>query len=304
VKYPTPERFRAALEDRLRQQARTTGLPLVRLRKGIVFERLLARLLVAAPDRWVLKGGLALDYRLGAQARTTKDMDLGRRDDAEAATADLMAAAELDLGDYFRYAIERTDALARLEDGAAVRYRVHTDVAARLFEHVVVDVGFDTPLLYDVERVRGHGLLAFADLEPPEAPTIPLAYHVAEKVHPYTRHYGSAGRESTRVKDLVDLVLIARGETSILAAGAVRIALDRTFAQRDTHPLPATLPAPPTAWMVPYRKIAGEVGLASDIAAGHAWAAAFLDSILDGTCDDAALWQPNTGTWTVTSRTP
>jgi len=50
--------------------------------------------------------------------------------------------------------------------------------------------------------------------------------------------------------------------------------------QRDTHPLPATLPAPPTAWMVPYRKIAGEVGLASDIAAGHAWAAAFLDSII------------------------
>lgn len=65
MRYPTAERFRAALEDRLRQQARTTSLPLVRLRKDVVFERLLARLLIAAPDRWILKGGLALDYRLG-----------------------------------------------------------------------------------------------------------------------------------------------------------------------------------------------------------------------------------------------
>lgn len=304
MRYPTPERFRAALEDRLRQQARVTGLPLARLRKDVVFERLLARLLVAAPDRWVLKGGLALDYRLGDRARTTKDMDLDRQDDAAAATVDLMAAAELDLGDYVRYAIERTDALARLEDGAAVRYRVRTELAGRLFEHVVVDVGFDTPALYAVERVRGRGLLAFADLDSFEVPAIPLTYHIAEKAHAYTRHYGSSGRESTRVKDLVDLVLIATEKTSALAAGAVRTALDQTFARRDTHPLPATLPAPPTAWTLPYRKIAGEVGLASDIAVGHAHAAAFLDPILNGICEDAATWQPNTGTWTAASQTP
>lgn len=304
MKYPTPERFRAALEDRLRQQARVSGLPLMRLRKDVVFERLLARLLVAAPDRWVLKGGLALDYRLGNRARTTKDMDLGRQDDAAAATADLMAAAALDLGDYVRYAIEQTEALAHLEDGVAVRYRVRTELAGRVFERVVVDVGFDAPRHYAVERVRGHGLLAFADLESPEVPTIPLAYHTAEKVHAYTRHYGTGGRESTRVKDLVDLVLIAMQGAQPLVAGAVRVALDQTFARRHTHPLPAALPAPPAAWAIPYRKIAGEVGLAGDIAAGHAYSAAFLNPILGGTCAAGATWQPHTGTWTATAQTP
>jgi len=77
MKYPTPDRFRTALEDRLRQSARARGLPIVRLRKEVVFERLLVRLLVAAPERWILKGGLAIDYRLGDRARTTKDLDLG-----------------------------------------------------------------------------------------------------------------------------------------------------------------------------------------------------------------------------------
>ncbi|MBI2403732.1 MAG: hypothetical protein HYV20_13555 [Gemmatimonadetes bacterium] len=38
---------------------------------------------------------------------------------------------------------------------------------------------------------------------------IPLARHVAEKVHAYARTYGE-GRASTRVKDLVDLVLRTR----------------------------------------------------------------------------------------------
>jgi len=46
-----------------------SGVSLVRLRKSVAFDRLLARLFTVAPDRWVLKGGLALDYRLGTKAR-------------------------------------------------------------------------------------------------------------------------------------------------------------------------------------------------------------------------------------------
>jgi predicted nucleotidyltransferase component of viral defense system len=56
---------------------------------------------VAAPHRWVLKGGFALDLRLGAKARSTKDIDLARRDDADHATADLLAAQATNLEDYF-----------------------------------------------------------------------------------------------------------------------------------------------------------------------------------------------------------
>ena len=89
VRYTSAAAFRQALEAHLRQHAQQSGMSLIRLRKVVTFERLLARLLVVAPDRWMLKGALALDFRLGAQVRATQDMDLGRVDDADAATADL-----------------------------------------------------------------------------------------------------------------------------------------------------------------------------------------------------------------------
>jgi hypothetical protein len=45
----------------------------------------------------VLKGGFALDFRLGRHARGTRDLDLAFRDAAEAATAALLAAQSADL---------------------------------------------------------------------------------------------------------------------------------------------------------------------------------------------------------------
>ncbi len=296
MKYPTPDRFRTALEDRLRARARGRQLPVARLRKEVVFDRLLARLLVVAPDRWILKGGLALDYRLGERARTTKDMDVGRQDTVEASTRDLMAAAQLDGGDYFVYTVEATDALAALEEGAAVRYRVQADLAGRLFERAVIDVGFDAPFVHPVEYVRGPDLLTFADLAPVAVPTIPLAYHVAEKVHAYSRQYGPGGRPSTRVKDLIDLALIAA--TSLLTYGAVRAALEWTFTRRATHPLPLSLPVPPSGWAASYATIAREIGLDTAMAVGYSRAALCLDPVLGGTGQSALTWQPDAGLWT------
>src|SRR6185312_5741586 len=115
--------FRRALEDRLLDRSRSTGLSLIRLRRMVVFERLLARLLVVAPDRWLLKGGLALDLRLGERARTTRDMDLSRHDDEAIATADLRQAQAVPFGDFFTFSVERTDRLDAAIEGAAVRYR-------------------------------------------------------------------------------------------------------------------------------------------------------------------------------------
>ena len=88
MRYASAGAFRAALEQRLLTQAQQTGVPLVRLRKLVAFDRLLARLVAVAPDRWVLKGAVALHFRVGPQFRSTMDLDLGRHDDEQAATAD------------------------------------------------------------------------------------------------------------------------------------------------------------------------------------------------------------------------
>jgi len=65
MKYATGSAFRRALETRLRTLSQREGVPLARLRKLVAFDRLLARLLQAEPETWVLKGGLALQLRLG-----------------------------------------------------------------------------------------------------------------------------------------------------------------------------------------------------------------------------------------------
>jgi hypothetical protein len=138
MKYASPSAFRRALEQRLSTIAQQTRVPLIRLRKLVVFDRLMARLVVAAPNRWVVKGAVALQFRVGPEFRSTKDMDLGRQDDEQAATADFLAAQAVDLGDHFTFVIERTTKLGAMLEGAAVRYHVTAELAGRTFEDVTV----------------------------------------------------------------------------------------------------------------------------------------------------------------------
>lgn len=187
MRYATAAAFRTALEHRLLALSREQGIPLVRLRKLVVFDRLLARLLTVAGGRWILKGGIALNMRVGPRSRTTRDMDLGRTDDEQAATADFLAAQSVDLGDYFRFAVVRTARLDEMTEGAAVRYHITAELAGRPFEEVVVDVGFGDPAVPDPDVLRGPDLLAFADIPPAAVPALPLEQHVAEKLHAYSR---------------------------------------------------------------------------------------------------------------------
>lgn len=102
MKYATPQAFERALSDRLKRQATEESVELDRLRKRVAFERFLARLFSQAPPRWVLKGGYALELRLGGKARATKDMDLNLPPPpVEDLLDELQEAAERDLGDFF-----------------------------------------------------------------------------------------------------------------------------------------------------------------------------------------------------------
>ena len=76
MRYQSATALRQALTQRIANEARTTGVARDRLWRMIAFDRLLARLIAVAPDTWILKGGLALDLRLGSRARTTQDIDL------------------------------------------------------------------------------------------------------------------------------------------------------------------------------------------------------------------------------------
>jgi len=191
VRYQTPEAFRAALDQRLKTEAAKRGVALMRLRKRVAFERFLARLSATGRDGWVLKGAFALDVRLGLRTRTTKDLDLARVGDEEAATEQLQAAASVDLGDFFSLDVRRTPALDAAPGFQAVRYTVRAELAGRRFEQFPVDVALGEHSPIETERLRAPDLLAFAEINAPELPVIALERHVAEKLHAYTATYGT-----------------------------------------------------------------------------------------------------------------
>jgi hypothetical protein len=287
--------FRTALEQRLLARSQSSGLSLPRLRKQVAFDRLLARLIAVAPDRWVLKGGLALDLRLRERARATIDMDLGRRDDESSAMTDFRAAMRVDLGDYFEIMVQRTSLLDLADVAGAVRYRVRALLDMRRFEEFVVDVGFSDAEDLHSELLEGLDLLAFAELPSIHVPTIPLPQHIAEKIHAYTRRYGPEQRWSTRAKDLVDIVLIS--ETSRLVAGDLRIAIGETFGVRANQALPSALTEPPPDWRSKYADLAMAVGIPSSLHEGYLSAARFLDPVLGNAISTEATWDPTAQEW-------
>ena len=245
--YRSGASFRRALEDRLRTQSLETGTPLVRLRKMVVFDRFLARLIQDRPDAWVLKGGLALQLRLGNQARTTKDIDVlltTPHDEPHDVHQALVRAALLDLGDWFQFEVERPTA----RDTCGTYRRSALPGAGlldrRRFEAFHIDVGWGDPLIEPVETLTTPALLGFAGIQPTAIPCYPLTQQVAEKVHAYTRPRATG--EGSRVKDLVDILLIA--ELRQMDGRLLQQALQATFDTRKTHALPTQFPDPPPTW--------------------------------------------------------
>jgi Nucleotidyl transferase AbiEii toxin, Type IV TA system len=104
MRYGDAAAFRMALEQRLRDRA-ADGASLARDRKRVAFDRLLARLVVVAEGRWVLKGGFALDLRFDARARSTKDVDIEWRAPEGEMTDALLDAAAEETGDFFAFTI-------------------------------------------------------------------------------------------------------------------------------------------------------------------------------------------------------
>lgn len=293
MRYETAEAFRTALEQRFKNEAQASGIALLRLRKRVAFERFLARLATSESSGWVLKGAFALELRLGLRARTTKDIDLGRGDDEEAATEHLNAATDIDLGDFFDFEVRRTPALDAATGFHAVRYTVRADLDGRRFEQFPVDVAFSEATPIQAEPLFGANSLEFADVTQLQLPVISLEQHVAEKLHAYTGAFGQDQRESTRVKDLVDLVLIS--ELTEIEAKRLRQALEATFEQRARQPLPNAIPLPPSSWARPYAVLAREVGIADEIEAGHVASARLLDPVLQS--EAAGHWEPEAQRW-------
>ena len=296
MKYSDAGAFRMALEDRLNRQARDAGASrsVARLRKFTAFERLLARLSQSSPEGWVVKGGLALEFRYGERARTTLDLDLATSNQFRSIDELLIRATTVELSDYFEYEVMTVRQLDLEDTNGVQRFTIQSSLAGRQFEALTIDVGTVADQGPHSTQILTSNSLAFAEVEPVTFAVLPLEIQIAEKLHAYMRQYGE-GRQSTRVKDLIDIVLIA--SLSGFELDPLRAAIDATFASRRVQSIPLRLSPPGEHWRRPYGLLAREVGLAEDLDDGYHAAAAFLDPVLDGSPQTGKRWDPVRLAW-------
>lgn len=294
-RYPTPLAFKQALEQRLRSTS-ANGVDFARRRQLLVFDRFLARVTLVVGDAMTLKGGLVLEMRLD-RARTTKDIDLRMMGSSGDILDRLQAAGRLDLGDSMRFELQpdadqpdiRNDGLKY--DG--FRYRAECRLAgARYGRPFGVDVAFGDPLVGEPDLAVADDLLGFIGIAPPALRLYPVVSHIAEKLHALTM---PRNRPNSRVRDLPDVALLAT--TGPIVGAKLRLALEKTFEFRATHPLPTSVPSPPSFWTEPYAKLAAENGLrwATLVRVTEA-ASTFLNPVLaSGAC---GVWEPGGWHWT------
>ena len=262
-KYDNAIAFRRALEDRLKNIAREQSIPLDRLRRRITFDRFLARLFEPNKpnQKWLLKGGYALEFRFHGVARTTKDIDFSiphmRNPDENTIRELLQAEAKKDISDWFQFFI----GVPMQEFDQAVyggwRYPVEARVANRVFTKFHIDVGIGDAVISEAEWKTGDDILGFAGIKPAYVAMLPIEQHFAEKIHAYS--YPREQRPFSRIRDLVDLVLLI--EQGLPDKKLVITAIKATFERRNTHDIPKKLETPPEMLEDSYKKMAEDCGV-------------------------------------------
>ena len=260
------------------------GVDLLRVRRQVAFDRLLSRLFVSPDAPWLLKGGYAMELRVKA-ARTTRDIDLalkpipsltgGWKANAETVLEMLREAAGVESPDYFTFLIgEAVQNLDAAPYGGA-RFPVEARLAGRIFAKFHLDVSTGDVLREPYQLLPCRDWLDFAGIVAMPFPSISSEEQFAEKVHAYT--LPREGRENSRVRDLVDLVLLIA--QSRLDAVRLRTAIRETFQRRKTHPVPHVLVLPPASWSGPFSEMAQECHLKPNIAEQFSTVAQFYKSL-------------------------
>ncbi len=257
-KYENAYAFRRALEDRLSNISKKEGVALDRLRRKVAFDRLLARLFKNKQNKWLLKGGYALELYLHDIARTTKDIDLSipekKKINKEKIRDMLQEEAQKDIKDYFQFLIGASYQDLHQPVYGGWRYPVEAKLDNRTFTKFHLDIGIGDEIISKPIWQKGHNLLNFAGISPAKVAIIPREQQFAEKIHSYT--YPKDKRNNSRVKDLLDLALLI--QYGKLRKVILKQSIERTFQNRGTHHLPERLESPPADWEKVYAKLADE----------------------------------------------
>ncbi|WEV59546.1 nucleotidyl transferase AbiEii/AbiGii toxin family protein [Bifidobacterium sp. ESL0728] len=211
--------------------------------RQIHYDRFLCRVFSeGAESDWVLKGGSAMLARIPSTRRTL-DIDIFRNGyDLDESLADLKRLAAIDLHDYFTFVF---DSVRSISNGDNQPYLTGINVSFKMFlgakqlENVNIDLVEHTGKLDIGKAVEPRNRVKVGQLSTFPYRLYPIANQFADKVCAVVELVN--GRESTRVKDLVDLTIILTTQ-SLNASELYRALFDEANKRKLNWPLDFRIP--------------------------------------------------------------
>ena len=287
-----------ALEMAVKAAAKDSPLDTGRAVSGFYYHRLLCRIFSDPEGGFVLKGGQSMLART-VDARATRDIDLlSKERSLEGALEKLKAVASIDLGDHMRFVFESAREIKAEDEYRSGLNVVFTPwLGPKRMQPISIDLVVDeipleeAELITPADRIRVEGVEVFDYL------VYPTESALADKLCAMVERHD--GRPSSRVKDLVDVLVYAttcsvdggRLTSSIRReAGARRLVLAESFVI-------------PEEWEGAYgrqfAKLCAQTGLSSaytSIAEATKLAAKLFDPALSGGAEGLS-WDPEMLEW-------
>jgi len=272
---PRPPTRRNHLERLAGEYGRAHGLAIDRTRRWLSIISLAGVLEAVQADdgpRFLIKGGTAMELRLGLGARTTRDVDLVFRGEPQNMLDALEGAFATSYGEF---SFRRKGPIEDIRDTGSRRLAIQVEFAGSSWQTLQLEVA--RPEAAEPELVPVAISIADFKLDSPSVVAcLSLRYQIAQKLHAATERPDD--RENLRFWDLIDLILLREILSGDLVP--VREACVQTFVTRNTHAWPPELEVP-DIWTDPYAAVIEEIDrvLPATVEAGAAVVRAFIAEI-------------------------
>lgn len=230
-------------------------------------------------------------------ARATLDIDLFRTGHTlEESVSELRRLAEADIGDHFRFMYQSSSPILVSGDqsysaGMEVRFDVYLGV--KKVDSLKIDLAQGAGVTSKIQLQHPAGALHIPKLQSAPYRLYPVVDQIADKVCATVMKY--SGRDSTREKDLVDLVVFASLQE--IHSDALNLAI-LSEGQRRNLPTLDAFTIPP-AWGIRYSRLAHGLPACNDfptVEAAKRLMESFLDPVLAGEVQKAN-WNPARLLW-------
>lgn len=282
----------------VKQAAKDSPLDTGRAIEGFYHHRFLCRVFSGSACGFVLKGGQSVLART-IDARYSRDVDLSTNaDDLSEAVGLLLRLASNDLDDFVSFELAETRDL-RLESAGkqGMKLIFEAFLGARKMTRVSVDLVADYVPDELAEWIEPADRISVKGLPVCEYRVVPIEYALVDKLLGIMTPH--SGRPSSRVKDLVDIVLYLSSydvDGTLMAGRLEQEAKERTF----PHPLEFEVPS---IWHESYQHIYGKLSkdahvreAARTLEEGGRLAKQFYDPLLRGE-GGGLMWRSASRSW-------